>query len=87
MKYENEKQVHLMIWETLPEKRNINNEIKFNLKKEFKAEVGDEICCYIDQQKESVYTLTEIVDDRQSSLEDYNYVTAKSSWKIRNLNT
>ena len=34
MNYENQKQVHLMVWEENPNKRNTNNEIKFNVPKE-----------------------------------------------------
>lgn len=79
---QNKSNVHLMIWETDPTKRNINNEIKFNLKEDIELVVGDKIRCYLDQQKESVYTITEILETRKSSFSGYNYITAKSSWKI-----
>jgi len=75
MDYKNQVEANLMIWETVPALRNVNNEIKFNLKNEFTATEGDRIIC-----GESVYTINEILENRKSSLTGYNYVTAIISW-------
>lgn len=45
MNYENQQQVHLMVWEENPNKRNQNNEIKFNALKSIDIEIGDVLRC------------------------------------------
>jgi hypothetical protein len=72
----------MMIWEVTPEKRNINNEIKFNLLKKYKLEVGDRILQSLSGGKNSVYEIVEIKETRQSSLEKMNYITCLTKWYI-----
>ena len=83
MTYDNQKEVHLMIWEENPNKRNVNNEIKFNILKTNTVDVGDKIRCRIDNGKFSCYELTEIIDSRQSSISNMNYVTAKTKHFVK----
>lgn len=83
--FQNKKNVHLMIWETNQSKRNLNNEIKFNLPNIEPIEVGDEIHCYLEAQKTSVYKITNIKEVRESSLNGFNYITANSEWFIKTL--
>ena len=82
MEYLNQKEAHLMIWETNPQKRNLNNEIKFNLPISNKAMVGDIIKTSIGNGKYSCYELTEILEVRPSRLSKMNYITAKTKWYI-----
>ena len=75
MEYQHLKDCFLMIWEENPNKKNINNQIKFNLIKSITPKVGDVIKTY-----SGIYELTEIIECRQSSSTSYNYVTAKTKW-------
>lgn len=79
MKRENTKQVHLMMWETNPNLRNYNNEIKFYLSDGETPNEGDKIYTKTGD-KYSVFTITEITEIRKGSVSGMNYVTAKSSW-------
>lgn len=78
MNYENQKEVRLMVWEENPNKRNTNNEIKFNIPKTSTIEVGDKIRVKIGNGKYSCYEITEIKEVRPSSISIMNYVTALS---------
>lgn len=80
MNYENKKEVHLMVWEENPNKRNSNNEIKFNIPKESIIEVVDKIRSKIGNGKYSCYEITEIKEVRPSSISTMNYVTALTKW-------
>lgn len=82
MNYENQKDCHLMVWEENPNKRNVNNEIKFNIPKTTNVEVGDQIRCKIGNGKHSCYEIQEILENRPSSLTKFNYVTAKVKWFV-----
>jgi hypothetical protein len=82
MNYENKKDCHLMVWETIQSKRNINNQIKFNLLDKFTASVGDVIKCNIGNGKFSCYKLLEIEDVRPSSISKMNYIVAITEWFI-----
>lgn len=82
MEYLNQKEAHLMMWETNPQKRNLNNEIKFNLPTNNDAKVGDIIKVSIGNGKYSCYELTEILEVRPSSLSKMNYVTSKTKWYV-----
>lgn len=82
MNYKNQKDCHLMVWEENPKKRNINNEIKFNIPKENTIEIGDVISVRLGEGKHSNYEITEILEVRQSSISNMNYVTALSKWYI-----
>jgi len=82
MEYLNQKEAHLMMWETNPQKRNLNNEIKFNLPINNEAKVGDVIKVNLGSGKFSCYELTEIIEIRPSSMSKMNYVTARTKWYI-----
>lgn len=82
MNYENKKDCYLMVWEENPNKRNVNNEIKFNIPNSTVVEVGDRIKCKIGSGKYSVYEIQEILESRPSSLSKFNYVTAKVKWYV-----
>ena len=82
MNLANQKDVHLMTWEIDPNKRNQNNIITFNLLKKSKIEVGDNITVNLGNGKFSVYQILEIKEKRQSSLKDYDYITATTQWSI-----
>jgi len=84
MNYENQKDCHLMVWETVQSKRkrNKNNQNKFNLLDKFTASVDDVIKCEIGNGKFSCYKLTEIEETRPSSMSNMNYVTARVEWFI-----
>lgn len=79
MNYENQKDCYLMVWEKNPNKRNVNNEIKFNIPTSTNVEVGDQIICEMGGKK-SCYEIQEILENRPSSLPKFNYVTAKTKW-------
>ena len=83
MNLANQKDVHLMTWEIDPNKRNQNNIITFNLLKKSKIEVGDNITVNLGNGKFSVYQILEIKEKRQSSLKDYDYITATTQWSIQ----
>lgn len=78
MNYENQKEVHLMVWEENPNKRNTNNEIKFNIPKTTIIEVGDKIRVKIGNGKYSCYEILELKEVRPSSISTMNYVAALS---------
>ena len=83
MNYENQKDCHLMTWETEPKKRNINNEIKFNISKLSVVEVGDVIKVKLPEDRFSCYEIIDIVDVKDSSIIKMNYITAKIKWYIK----
>lgn len=78
MNYENQKDCHLMIWETIQSKRNINNQIKFNLLDKFTVSIGDVVKC----NPRSCYKILEIEDVKPSSMSNMNYITARTEWFI-----
>jgi hypothetical protein len=82
MNYENQKDCHLMVWETEPNKRNVNNEVKFNIPNTTNVEIGDQIRCKQGGGKNSCYEIVEILETRPSSLPKFNYVTAKINWFV-----
>ena len=82
MNYENQKDCHLMVYESNPEKRNVNNEIKFNLPQNFNAVIGDSIKCNLGNGRFSVYEVLEVLEIKPSSISKMNYVTAKSKWYL-----
>ncbi len=82
MNYENQKECHLMIWEQDPNKRNVNNEIKFNIPSTIKIEVGDQIRCRTGGAKFSCYEITEIIEIKPSSISNFSYITAKTKWGL-----
>lgn len=82
MNFVNQKNCNLMVWECEPSKRNLNNKIKFNVKKTETVTVGDKITCILGNGSFSVYEITEILDVKDSSISDMNYVTALTKWGI-----
>ena len=80
MELVNVKDCHLMVWETVQSKRNLNNEIKFNIVNSTEVEVGDVIICPQGGGVNSCYELTEIKEVRPSSMPKMNYITAKTKW-------
>lgn len=82
MNYVNQKDAHLMVWETVQAKRNLNNEIKFNISEKEKVTIGDQILCPMGMGKNSCYEITEILEIRPSTISKMNYVTAKTKWFI-----
>lgn len=82
MNYENQKDCHLMVWETIQSKRNINNQVKFNLLDKFTASIGDVIKSKIGNGKFSCYKITEIEDVKPSSMSSMNYIVARTEWFI-----
>ena len=82
MNYVNQKDVHLMIWEPTQTKRNLNNEIKFNIPISENVSVGDQILCPKGEGKSSCYEITEILEIKPSTISKMNYVTAKTKWFI-----
>lgn len=74
-----------MVWETNPSKRKGGNlEVKVNILNEYSLSPGDEICSP-QGDKESVWTVKEIITVKPSSLSNYNYVVCICDWKLRNL--
>lgn len=82
MNYENQKDCHLMVWEIELNKRNVNNEIKFNIPNTTNVAVGDQIRCKQGGGKNSCYEIVEILEIRPSSLAQMNYITAKTKWFV-----
>lgn len=82
MNYENQKDCYLMVWEENPSKRNVNNEIKFNIPNTTNIEIGDQIECKMGSGKNSCYEIQEILESRPSSLPKFNYVAAKIKWFV-----
>lgn len=82
MYYENQKDCHLMVLEENPNKRNVNNEIKFNIPNTTNIQIGDKISCRIGDGKHSCYEIIEVLEVRPSSISKMNYVTAKAKWFI-----
>ena len=80
MDYKNQKDIHLMTWETVESKRNTNNIITFNASNKDVIEAGDRIICPQGGCRNSIYEITEIVEVRESSLPKMNYITAKTKW-------
>jgi predicted HAD superfamily phosphohydrolase YqeG len=82
MELVNQKNCNLMVWECDPVKRNLNNEIKFNIKKTETITVGDKIKCILGTGNFSVYEIIEVLDIKDSSIFEMNYVTALTKWGI-----
>lgn len=80
MNYLNTKEAHLMVWETNPQKRNINNTIKFNISEKKEVSIGDIIQCSLGSGKFSNYEIKEVLEIKPSSMSGMNYVTAKTNW-------
>lgn len=83
MEYKNDyKECGLMVNENNPNKRNVNNLIKFNLKDEFSLNVGDVIKHGLGSGNCSCYEITEIISIRPSSLSGFNYCECKTKWYL-----
>jgi len=80
MDYKNQKDIHLMTWETVESKRNTSNTITFNASNKDVIAVGDRIVCPQGGGVNSIYELTEIIESRESTLPEMNYITAKTNW-------
>lgn len=80
MNYHNTEDVHLMVWEENPKKRNVNNVIKFNLPISCELKVNDRITTGYRNAPKSEYAIDEIINIKPSSLSGYNYCTAKSTY-------
>lgn len=79
MDYKNTKEVSLMIWETNPQFRAKNNEIKVNVKQSVTLGVGD-IIYTNNGDMQSCFEVEKIISSRQSSLSDYNYLECSGRW-------
>lgn len=86
MNYENTDKVHLMVWETNPQLRNVNNIICLNVHKSIDLEIGDNIVCLMDEFAQfSTYEITSIISSRSSSLSGYNYLVCSTQWGKKSL--
>lgn len=78
MNYENKKDRHLMAWEENPKKRNVNNEIKFNIPENTNIQIRDNPS----GGRNPCYEIQEIFEIIPSSFCGFNYVTAKTKWYV-----
>ena len=82
MKYlENQTVVDLMIWETNPRKRNLNNKITFLSSEEIEVNVGDVIIARPIGASVSSYEVLEILEKRPAALTGKIHYTVYSNWK------
>lgn len=73
-----------MIWETNPRKRNENNIVNINVPKNINLEKGDLILASYGNDSVSTYNIDEIINSRESSIKNMNYVSVKTSYKREN---
>jgi hypothetical protein len=72
MKYQNDKEVHIMMYERGKKQININ------VPKNIDIAIGDIICLgRKDLPETRLITIDKIIESRQSSMKDYNYVRAE----------
>jgi len=76
----NQHDVHLMTWESDPSKRN-GSKITFNIPKATEVVAGDEIKVNLGGGQFSIYTLTDITERRQSSMEQFDNCTSDVVWR------
>lgn len=81
MDYFQQNEVHLMVWEENPKKRNVNNKVCLNVKKPHELKSGDRVFTGSPKNPTGAYTVTEVLETRQSSLKDFNYVTTLTEWE------
>lgn len=88
MKYlQNTKDAHLMVWETNPNKRNINNIINVNVKDDINLQINDCIYIYRQASSYSSYYVKEIKNERKSSISGHVYYTILIEWRYTNAST
>ena len=79
MTHQNNINVFLMIYET-----NIKNPeqiIKLNVKKGYELASGDKILSNKRNDTQYGFEIGDIIENRQSSLNDYNYITCSANFK------
>ena len=81
---EREKGFALMSWEQDPNKRNINNTVKFNINRDESVTVGDIIIGDNNKGHKSQYLITEVIEERPSSIQGKKHVTVKTKWSLVN---
>lgn len=81
MTYTNTEEIDLLVWETNPSKRNVNNQVKFYIKSELPLQVGDKLKTKFDRT--STYEVTEIQERRKGSIQGKDYVVALTKWYIQ----
>ncbi|MEM7487248.1 MAG: hypothetical protein AAF348_18725 [Bacteroidota bacterium] len=81
--FENNQNVHMMIWETNPRKRNVNNVVKFVSDNDH--QVGDKILGQLTGDISfSTYEITEIINERPSSSKGKKYYEVVTKWYMQN---
>lgn len=80
---ENLKDCHLVIWETNPKKRNINNIIKFYVPFGREVNVGDVITGSTINEMESQYTILQIIERRPASMIGREYISAATKFAFK----
>lgn len=74
--------VNFMVWETNPVKRNQNNVIKFYRNKKKVIQSGDVLIGEYSETKVSVYTVKEILNEREGAMKNEIYVEAVIEWEM-----
>lgn len=76
--YENTHQVNLMLWETDPQKRKLNKKVNLVSAKELKA--GDRVIGNYGSEFCSVWTIEEVIEQRDSSIKGNTYFVTTCTW-------
>ena len=79
MIYQNNENVHLMIYET--NIKNCEQIIKVNVKRRFELSPGDKIIARKFNDVQFVFEIIEVLETRQSSLNDFKYLTCNAIFK------
>ena len=82
---EREHKLDFMSWDQNPKKRKTNNVVKFNINENVAVNIGDVLHGDFNRPFRSEYTITEVIEERPSTIKGKKYVTVKTEWQSVNV--